>query len=57
MDSTKWKSVVIPISVYHSLKRMAEIDHRTISGQFTYILEKVAENRPTVKKVIERGSL
>jgi len=43
MDSTKWKSVVIPIDAYRDLKRMAEADHRTISGQFTYILRKINE--------------
>ena len=40
MDTEKWKSVVIPIESYRLLKEMARAEHRTISGQFTFILEK-----------------
>ena len=40
MNPDKWKSVVIPIDSYRVLKSMAVDEHRTISGQFTYMLEK-----------------
>ena len=40
MDSSKWKSVVISIAAYKKLKDLAKKNHRTISGQFTYLLEK-----------------
>lgn len=40
MNPTKWKSVVIPIGGYKVLRKMATDEHRTISGQFTYMLEK-----------------
>jgi len=40
MNPEKWKSVVIPIHAYKDLKRLAAQEHRTISGQFTYILEQ-----------------
>ena len=40
MDVTKWKSVVIPIETYEELKQMAQRDYRTLSGQFTFLIEK-----------------
>jgi hypothetical protein len=49
MNPDKWKSVVIPIETYHTLRGMAKSEHRTISGQFTFILEKaVQETQPEV---------
>jgi len=41
MNPDKWKSVVIPIESYRVLKNMAAKERRTISGQFTFMLEKV----------------
>ena len=40
MNPAKWKSVVIPIRSYKVLRKMATDEHRTISGQFTYMLER-----------------
>ena len=45
MNPKKWKSVVIPVDVYHALKRLAQQERRTISGQFTFLLEQVMEDR------------
>ena len=44
MDPGRWKSVVVPISTYQVLRDMAQREHRTISGQFTFLLEKHQEN-------------
>tara|TARA_R110002074_G_scaffold161269_4_gene318857 strand:+ start:5211 stop:5384 length:174 start_codon:yes stop_codon:yes gene_type:complete len=41
MNPEKWKSVVIPIESYRVLKDMAAKERRTISGQFTFVLEKM----------------
>jgi len=41
MNPDKWKSVVIPIESYYVLKKMAAKERRTISGQFTFVLEKM----------------
>jgi hypothetical protein len=41
MNPDKWKSVVIPIASYLVLKKMAAKERRTISGQFTFVLEKL----------------
>jgi hypothetical protein len=32
MDTTKWKSVLVPIEVYLDIKEMAKKQGRTISG-------------------------
>lgn len=53
MNPEKWKSVVVPIESYLVLKDMAEKERRTISGQFTLILEKVTGNSITVNKAPE----
>jgi len=50
MDATKWKSVVIPIQSYKLLKALAKDEHRTISGQFTYLLERLTNKQEEVKK-------
>jgi len=48
MDVDKWKSVVIAITTYQKLKKRAVKNHRTISGEFTYILEQAdKDDRPT----------
>jgi hypothetical protein len=39
MNPTKWKSVVVSIGAYQTLKTLAIANHRTISGQLTHILE------------------
>jgi len=51
MNIEKWKSVVIAIPTYKKLKRRALKNHRTISGEFTHILEHVEKNneRPTAQ--------
>jgi hypothetical protein len=43
MDADKWKSVVISIKAYKQLKELAKQNHRTISGQFTHILETATQ--------------
>jgi hypothetical protein len=41
MNPDKWKSVVVPIESYRVLKEMAAKERRTLSGQFTLLLEQV----------------
>ncbi len=41
MNVEKWKSVVIAITTYQKLKQRAQKNPRTISGEFTHILEQV----------------
>ena len=48
MNPKKWKSVVIPVDVYHALKRLAQQERRTISGQFTFLLEKAMKEEQRI---------
>jgi hypothetical protein len=50
MDTEKWKSVVIPIKTYKVLKRLAEREHRTLSGQFTFIIEQMTNKEKEITK-------
>jgi hypothetical protein len=38
MNPERWKSVVISIDTYNVLKKVAKLNHRTLSGQFTHLL-------------------
>ena len=40
MDTTKWRQVLVPVEVYHQLVTMAQIEERTISGQFRVIFNQ-----------------
>jgi predicted DNA-binding protein len=50
MNPDKWKSIVISIESYRKLKAMAKSEMRTLSGQFTYILEKAVEENERASK-------
>jgi len=39
MDTTKWKSVLLPRDMYEELVVIARVEGRTISGQLRYIME------------------
>jgi hypothetical protein len=39
MDTTKWKSVLLPRDVYEEIVVIARVEGRTISGQLRYIVE------------------
>jgi len=39
MDTTKWKSVLVPREVYEEIKGMAKSEGRTISGQLRLVFE------------------
>jgi len=39
MDTTKWKSVLLPRDVYEEVVVIARVEGRTISGQLRYIIE------------------
>jgi len=61
MNPNKWKSVVISIDTYKKLKQLAYKNHRTLSGQFTYILEtymieESAEHEITIAPSLSDGS-
>lgn len=37
MDTTKWKSVLVPREVYEEIKAIAKFEGRTISGQLRLV--------------------
>ena len=39
MDTTKWKSVLLPRPVYEEIVIIASVEGRTISGQLRYLFE------------------
>ena len=39
MDTTKWKSGLLPRDVYEEVVVIARVEGRTISGQLRYIVE------------------
>ncbi len=48
MDTTKWKSVLVPIEVYKEIKRDSAANGRTISGQLRVMFDVYTQNRDTV---------
>jgi len=57
MDTTRWKSVLVPVEVYSEIKELAKSEGRTISGQLRWIFtiykrSSDAVNTPA-KKVLD----
>ena len=45
MDTTKWKSVLVPIEVYEQIKKLSKSEGRTISGQLRIMWEVFLKNK------------
>lgn len=43
MDTTRWKSILVPRPVYEEIKAMARSEGRTIGGQLRVVFEKYVE--------------
>ena len=43
MDTTRWKSILVPRPVYEEIKAMAQSEGRTIGGQLRVVFEKYVE--------------
>lgn len=39
MDTSKWKSVLVPVNVYLGIKKIAEMENRSISGQLRVMFD------------------
>jgi|TARA_B110000305_G_scaffold236777_1_gene298790 hypothetical protein len=44
MDTTKWKSVLVPIEVYKEIKTDAATNGRTISGQLRVMFDVYSQS-------------
>lgn len=45
MDTTKWKSILVPREMYLDVKEDAKREGRTISGQLCYAYEKATRTK------------
>jgi len=45
MDTTKWKSVLVPIEVYKEIKEHAATNGRTISGQLSVMFDVYSQKQ------------
>tara|TARA_R100001143_G_scaffold40667_1_gene37087 strand:+ start:282 stop:458 length:177 start_codon:yes stop_codon:yes gene_type:complete len=45
MDTTKWKSVLVPIEVYKEIKEHSVVNGRTISGQLRIMFDVYLQNK------------
>jgi hypothetical protein len=45
MDTTKWKSVLVPIEVYEQIRKIARLEGRTISGQLRIMWDIYKKNQ------------
>jgi len=45
MDTTKWKSVLVPIEVYKEIKEHSIVNGRTISGQLRVMFEVYSKSK------------
>ena len=54
MDTTKWKSVLVPIDVYDNIKKSAKKEGRTIGGQLRYIYSQYkSEDQKRVEEFVD----
>ena len=58
MDTTRWKSILVPREMYEEVRDSAKMEGRTISGQLCYAYEQYraveAKKRARVQKKIEQ---
>jgi|TARA_R110002020_G_scaffold438299_1_gene648739 hypothetical protein len=45
MDTTKWKSVLVPIEVYKEIKEHSVVNGRTISGQLRVMFDVYSKSK------------
>lgn len=43
MDTTRWKSILVPREVYDEIKEMSKSEGRTIGGQLRLVFEHYKE--------------
>ena len=55
MDTTKWKSILVPMPVYRQIKEIAQLEDRTISGQLRKIFNEWKEDRSREDRELDSG--
>jgi len=51
MDTSKWKSILVPKDIYEEIKTLSQKEGRTISGQLRLIHETFKKVNPPVRDV------
>jgi len=52
MDTTRWKSILVPREVYEEIKELSKAEGRTIGGQLRLVFDWYRESqRPDGSKV------
>ena len=44
MDTTRWKSILVPREVYEEIKKLSKEEGRTIGGQLRLVFEHYVES-------------
>ena len=44
MDTSRWKSILVPREMYEEVKELSKVEGRTISGQLRMVFEQYKEN-------------
>mgnify|MGYP001487427734 FL=1 len=57
MDTSKWKSVLVPVEVYRDIKKIAFEEDRSISGQLRKIFKEWKEDRIAEAAEIDQNGL
>ena len=55
MDTTRWKSILVPIGIYHRIREFAEMEHRKIGAQLTLIFSEWLEYKHREADALDRG--
>ena len=45
MDTSRWKSILVPREMYEEVKELSKVEGRTISGQLRMVFEHYKENK------------
>jgi len=54
MDTTRWKSILVPREVYEEIKELSKAEERTIGGQLRVVYDEYKANQETAVGADER---
>jgi hypothetical protein len=55
VDTTKWKSILVPRETYEEVVEVAKMEGRTISGQLRIVFSQWKEDRRIEAESLEDG--
>tara|TARA_B100000780_G_scaffold168558_1_gene117988 strand:- start:2604 stop:2795 length:192 start_codon:yes stop_codon:yes gene_type:complete len=56
MDTTRWKSILVPREVYEEIKELSKAEGRTIGGQLRLVFDWYKESQsPSTNKAVQKG--